>query len=243
MYLSGLWKESQERNQTIDLVRGVDIILMVLFNYSVTLSYFRLLDMPSNFLYWFVFPRSIASIFIFISGVGACASFEKSRKNFNKRYFIRGFRLLIYAAFITLFTFVFVPERMIFFGILHFFAASSFLIPFFIRYSKLNLIAGLLIILSGVYLHPIDLGFSYLFWLGIAPENLVTFDYFPLIPWLGILMLGVYSGKYIIKKTDNIKFKSKLAGIFTSLGRNSLTIYLVHQPVLIFFLLASGFRI
>ncbi len=111
----------QGRNQMVDLIRGIDIVFMVLFNYSVTLSYFRLINMPSNFLYWFVLPILIAVIFIFVSGVAAHISFEKNKENFRKKYFIRGGKLLIFAAIITLFTYIFVPEGTIFFGILHFF--------------------------------------------------------------------------------------------------------------------------
>lgn len=231
------------RIQSIDLIRGIDIVLMVLFNYSVTLSYFRLIHMPSNFLYWSVFPRVIAAIFIFISGAAAYVSFENRKEGFSKRYLIRGGKLLIFAAFITLFTYIFVREGTIYFGILHFFAASSFFVPFFIRYSKLNLAIGLLIILSSSYLQLTDSDFPYLFWLGFTPENFYTFDYFPLMPWLGVLLLGIYSGKYIIEKTVHIKFKGRLAGIFAFFGKNSLTIYLIHQPVLILFLVASGFKL
>lgn len=232
-----------ERIQTIDLIRGVDIILMVLFNYSVTLSYFRLLYIQSSFLYWFIFPRAIASIFIFLSGVVAYTSYENHRGNFNKKYFKRGLILLIFATFITLSTYIFVPEGTIFFGILHFFAVSSFLVPFFIKYNKLNLIIGLLITLFGSYLQLTEFNFSYLFWLGFIPKDLFTFDYFPLMPWLGVLLLGIYYGKYITRKTANTKFKSKLGSIFIFLGKKSFIIYLIHQPLLILFLIVWGFKL
>lgn len=231
------------RIQAIDLIRGVGIVLMILFNYSVTLSYFRLVNMPSDFLYWFVFPRAIALIFIFISGVAAFISFEKNKENFSKKYFKRGVKLLVFAGFITLFTYIFVPQGTVFFGILHFFSVTSFLLPFFIKYDNLNLVGGLLITLSGFYLQLTQFNFSYLFWLGFMPRNFYTFDYFPLIPWFGVLMLGIYSGKYIVRRIAEIKFESRLATPFMFLGKNSLTVYLVHQPLLVLFLIASGFKI
>ncbi len=228
------------RNQAIDVIRGIDLVLMVVFNYSVTLSYFGLIERQSGFLYSFIFPRAIASIFIFLSGVAAYIGYQN--KGFRNRYFKRGVKLLIFAAFVTLFTYIFVPEGTVFFGILHFFAATSFLLPFFIKYKRLNLIAGSFIILAGIFLQSMEFDFQYLFWLGFMPGNLRTFDYFPLLPWLGVLMLGVYSGKYVAGRTADIKFKNKLAGIFTFFGRNSLTIYLIHQPVLVVLLMVSGFK-
>ncbi|SNQ60017.1 DUF1624 domain-containing protein [Candidatus Methanoperedens nitratireducens] len=232
-----------DRIQAIDLVRGVDIILMVLFNYSVTLSYFGIIQAQPNFLYWRIFPISIASIFIFLSGAAARISFENHKEGFGKRYFTRGLKLLIFAAFVTMFTSIFVPERIIYFGILHFFAASSFLVPLFIKYNRLNLVAGLSIAASGFYLQQSEFNFPYLFWLGFIPRGFSTFDYFPLIPWLGVLLLGVYSGEYIAGKTANIRFGNRLAGKFMFLGKKSLTVYLVHQPILIILLLATGFKL
>ncbi|MCX9011373.1 MAG: heparan-alpha-glucosaminide N-acetyltransferase [Candidatus Methanoperedens sp.] len=249
MVLSNLWSKKpryilkHDRNQIIDLIRGVDIVLMVLFNYSVTLRYFRLINVSSDFLYWSVFPAFVASIFIFLSGTAARISFKKNKANFSRRYFLRGAELVIFAAFITLFTYIFTPEKTIFFGILHFFAVSSFLIPFFIKYNKLNLIAGLSITIFGLYLQQKEFNFSYLFWLGFMPENFSTFDYFPILPWLGVLLLGIYLGEYINDRTADMKIKNKLAGIFVFFGKNSLTIYLIHQPILIFLLIISGFKL
>ena len=40
-----------DRIQAIDFVKGIDIIFMVLFNYSITLDYFNLIIIPSNYLY------------------------------------------------------------------------------------------------------------------------------------------------------------------------------------------------
>ncbi len=248
MNLHGPWLQErgrllkEERVQTIDLIKGVDVILMIAFNYSITLSYFRLLYLPSNLLYWFIFPRAIAFFFIFLSGVVAYISFKRHEEKFSKRYFMRGLKLLIFAASVTFFTYMFVPEGTVFFGILHFFAFSSFLVPFIVKYNKLNLISGLLIILFGYYLRLAEFDFSYLLWLGFTPKNFFTFDYFPLIPWLGVLMLGVYSGKHIVEKTKApVKLNGKLVGVFTFLGRNSLITYLIHQPVLVLVLL--GFRL
>ena len=144
---------------------------------------------------------------------------------------------------ITLFTYVFVHQKTVYFGIIHFFAVSSFLIPFFITRKNLNIIASISIILAGFYLQQTEFNFSYLFWLGFVPENLSTFDYFPLIPWLGVILLGILSGKLIVGNTSNIKFKSRISRAFASFGKHSLTIYLFHQPALVILLIALGFQI
>jgi len=232
-----------ERSQFIDIVRGVDVLLMVTFNCSVTLSYFRLTQPSNNFLYWSVFPIIIASIFIFLSGTSAYASYKSRKKEFEKTYLKRGVKLLVFSAAITLFTYVFVPSATILFGILHFFAITSFVVPFFVKNKKIIFLAGVLIILLGLYLQTKQFDFSYLLWLGLVPKNFLTLDYFPIMPWFGVLLLGVYFGKDFLKKTANIKFKNKFANIFTFFGKNSLVIYLVHQPILVVLLFALGFRL
>lgn len=232
-----------DRIQAIDFIKGFDIILMVLFNYSITLDYFKLIKIPSGYLYHYILPISIASIFIFMSGVTAYVSFEKHREKLTMKYFIRGMKLLFFAFLITLFTYVFVRPNTIFFGILHFFAVTSLLIPIFIKYHKLNLIAGFLIILSGIYLQQQTFNYPYLLWVGFVPENFSTFDYFPLVPWLGVILLGIYYSGYIVKKIEGITFTGGFPKIFMFLGKHSLFVYLIHQPVLILLLIVSGFRL
>lgn len=232
-----------DRIQAIDFIKGIDIILMVLFNYSITLDYFKLIKIPSGYLYHYLLPISIASIFIFISGVTAYISYEKHKEKRTRRYFIRGMKLLFFAFLITLFTYVFVRPNTIYFGILHFFAVASFLIPIFIKYHKPNLIAGFSIILSGVYLQQQTFNFPYLLWVGFIPVNFSTFDYFPLLPWLGVILLGIYFSRYIVKIIEGIKFTGGFSKIFMFLGKHSLFVYLIHQPVLILLLMASGFKL
>ena len=226
---------------SIDFMRGFTVILMILFNYSVTFTYFHILNFSYNFLYWIAFPRLIAGIFIFISGAAAYAACRNSKENFGKKYFARGSKLLIFALLVTLFTYIFVPQGTIIFGILHFFAATSFFIPFFVRCKRLNLILGLSVVLFGFYLQFQNFGFSNLFWL--FPQNLFTFDYFPLFPWLGILLLGIFFGRKVVEKTAKFKMDGLFANFFAFLGRNSLAIYLIHQPILVLILAIFGFRL
>lgn len=231
------------RIQVIDFARGIDIVLMVLFNWSVTLGFFRVVQMPTDFLYSFIFPRAIAAVFIFLSGVVAYASYKNAGKDFGKRYFVRGAKLALFASAITLVTWLFLPAGAIVFGILHFFALSSFIVPLLMGRGRLNLIAGIAIVLMGSYLQTVDFGSSYLFWLGLVPNGFFTFDYFPLLPWLGVLMLGIYFGKGVIDRASRVKIKGKAADAFSFLGKNSLTVYLLHQPLLMLVLFLLGFSL
>lgn len=232
----------EHRLQIIDLIKGIDIIPMVLFNYSVTLDFFGLIQSPTGLFYQKILPMSIASVFIFMSGIAAFVSYERNNENFTKKYITRGLRLLFFAALITISTYIFVPQKTIFFGIIHFFAVSSFLIPVFVRHNKLNIIACISIILAGSYLAQTEFNFSYLFWLGFVPQNLSTFDFFPLIPWMGVILAGIACGGFFVEKTVDLEFKGKFSSLFQYLGKHTLTIYMIHQPLLILVLAILGFQ-
>lgn len=227
----------------IDFIRGFAIILMILFNYSVTLTYFHVVNLPNSFLYWFVLPRIIGGIFIFISGVASYVAYQNFKSRFSERYFRRGLKLLIFAALITIFSYVFVPQETILFGILHFFAFTSFLLPLLIKFNKRNLILGIVLVTFGIYLQLTSFNFSYFLWLGFMPNNFSTFDYFPLLPWIGLLMLGIYFGGQVAQKTSKFTLKNIFGRMFTFLGKHSLTIYLLHQPLLILLLFILGYRL
>ena len=82
--------------------------------------------------------------------------------------------------------------------------------------------------------------------LGIYPKAIDMVDYYPLIPWFGVVLLGIAVGKWIYPNGTRLFSLPDLGGNAISkalryLGRNSLVVYLVHQPVLIGLLMAYTF--
>jgi uncharacterized membrane protein len=79
--------------------------------------------------------------------------------------------------------------------------------------------------------------------LGVVPEKLVMPDYRPLLPWFGVVLLGVFFGNAVYlgwrRKTQAMMMPSYARPI-GFLGRHTLFIYLVHQPVIIAVLFAFG---
>jgi uncharacterized membrane protein len=153
-----------------------------------------------------------------------------------------------YGMMITIVTFVLFPEAFVVFGILHFIGMSIILGQFFLKFNKVNLLLGLLIIFLGFYLQNFRFDFPWLVWLGFIPQSFYTFDYFPVLPWFGVTLLGIYFGNLLYKNGKRgFKIKdlsdSLITKFLTFLGRNSLAIYLIHQPILILSLLILGFKI
>lgn len=234
----------------IDTIRGIAVVLMVIFNWSFALSYFAVYTIDGGTLFWFWFPRILGAMFIFIAGVSFSVSYSKLRDKRKswvyRKYFLRGAKILGLGLLITLVTWIFVPRAAILFGILHLIGISIMLAPLFRNYGKLNMTLGILFIAIGVYFQSLTVTSSWLLWLGLKPENFYTFDYFPIFPWFGIVLLGIFAGGGLYakgKRRFDIGEKPGVAGILSFLGRHSLVIYLIHQPILIAVLYALGFTL
>lgn len=223
-----------------DEMRGVMILNMVLYHLLYDLVV--LFDVKIG---WYFTPAtdlwqiSICGTFIIISGACCC----HSRSNLK-----RGLRLLLLACAFSLVTWIAMPSMLILFGLLHFLAVSVLLFPLMKKViNKVQPVAGIVgcLILFLITYNVSDgwLGFSqklsfalpewlyltnWLFPLGFYAPNFFSSDYFPLIPYLFLFLAGAFLGN--INMPDWMyKSHSKVLAI---LGKRSLWIYLLHQPIL-----------
>ncbi|MGV8144201.1 MAG: DUF1624 domain-containing protein [Methanothermobacter sp.] len=241
----------------IDFLRGVAIILMVSYHFLFDINYFGIYSLNiSTGLLW-GFPRFIAGMFIFMVGVSLYLSYTraelsgtyKQAGDFFFKYLKRGLWIFSLGLVITLATWIFIRQEFIIFGILHFIGLAIILEYPFLKYNKrykyLNLVLGLIFIFTGFYINSLTFNFDYLIWLGFIPQNLVTVDYFPLLPWLGVVSFGIFAGGRLYRdyqrrfKFPDLSYYRPIR-IFTFLGRHSLIIYFIHQPILIVTLYLAG---
>ncbi len=226
----------------IDFFRGLAIVLMVIFNYTFALKFFHIYTVGGGQLFWFLFPRIVAAMFIVIAGVSLAVSYSRNKK--ISRHFLRGLKIFSLGLLITAATYVFVPKFAILFGILHLIGISIILSLPFLRFRFNSIVFALLVIVIGIDLSTLSLGFSPFFWL--VPSFFYTLDYFPLLPWFGVMLLGLFIGgklynngkrRFVIRKEPNAS-KS-----LSFLGRHSLIIYIVHMPILVAILYLLGYSL
>lgn len=242
----------QERFWEIDVLRGIAVVLMVIFNYSFALSFLNIYSFNGGWLYWSLFPRLVASMFILLVGLSLTLFYNqmknKKPEEVRKKNLLRGLEILGFGVLITVVTFLTFPQAFIVFGILHFIGISIILGLFFVKFRKLNLFLGLLVIALGVYLQGFRFDFSWLLWLGFVPKSFYTFDYFPLLPWFGVVLIGIFFGNLLYtngKRHFRIKNLSEypITKQLSFLGRHSLAIYLIHQPIFVLLLVLLGFNV
>jgi uncharacterized membrane protein len=237
----------------VDFLRGMAIILMVLFHMVFDLNYFGIqqIELVSGF--WFYLARFTASLFLLLVGVSLSLSYSRARllgqeDRFRFRLMKRSLWIFSLAMGVTLVTYLFIGRGFIVFGVLHLIGVSLLLAYPFLRLHGMNFILGLLFILIGLFLQSLSVDFSWLLWLGLAPWDFRSVDYFPLLPWFGVILMGVAFGDLFYRgysrriPVPDLAGSSLVSGL-AFLGRNSLAIYLAHQPVLIGLLYLGGVRL
>ncbi len=227
----------------LDFIRGLAVIAMALFHLLFDLNYFAGQSFSLDSGIWFFVGRFSGTAFIFLAGVSLTLSYSRvsglSQKQINSGFLRRGLKIFLYGMAITVFTLLAFPQETILFGVLHLIGLSIILsAPFLKLRGKENLFLGTVIIVLGLIVSTMRFGFPWLLWLGLTPLNFITFDYFPLLPWFGLVLLGIFFGKLLYprgkRKIEIVDFsKSILVRAVCFIGRNSLPIYFLHQPIIV----------
>ena len=165
------------------------------------------------------------------------------KSNLNKKqlwlkFVMRGLKIFGLGLLITLISWIYLREGFIVFGVLHCIGLSIIFAYPLLKYRFFNLLLGLVIISIGIIIKNFSFDFYYLVWLGFIPNQFYTVDYFPLFPWFGVVLIGIFLGNTFYPKHLRIfklKDHSRLNVIrfFCFLGRHSLIIYFVHQPIML----------
>ena len=124
----------------------------------------------------------------------------------------------------------------VWFGVLHLLGVCMMLYPVYRRLPTPALAAiGIVLVVAGYLIAGTVVRAKFLFPLGLLYEGFTSSDYFPLLPHLGWYMLGTVLGRtvYADKKTrlPGTFRNSGIARFFCWCGRQSLFIYLLHQPI------------
>lgn len=234
----------------VDLLRGLAIVLMVLYHLVFDLNYFAVYDIDIFSGLWLAVARASASLFLLLVGLSLTLSHSRARllgqdDRFISRLLKRSAWMLGLALGVTFVTYLFIDKGFIVFGVLHLIGLSLLLAYPFLRLHRANFVLGLVFILLGLCIQTISVSFPWLLWLGLVPAGFYSVDYFPVFPWFGVILVGMGLGDLLYPGYRRRTFVPDLAGShfvhsLAFLGRNSLAIYLVHQPVIIALLSLCG---
>ena len=179
---------------------------------------------------------------IFVSGMSC---------NFSKNNLKRGLIIFGCGMLMTIGTWIFMPSQFIVFGILHFLGIARIIFGLLEKPAgKLNKIAGFMLFLVlfaltkkmpsgcfGIWDKPLwelpDALYQskLLFWAGFPHASFSSGDYFPVIPWIFLYLAGYYFFG-ILKERGLEGRKLKPVKALSFVGKHTLFIYVLHQPVI-----------
>lgn len=206
---------------------------MVAYHFCFDLRYFGVTHWDfEHDVRWIAARSAILSSFLLTAGVSAVlANAQPSPLTPWLRHIaiIAGAALLVTAGSYVLF-----PQSFIWFGVLHAIAVSLFVARPLIDRPRASALAGIVVIVVGIMLSAPAFDNRSLGWLGFMTHKPVTEDYVPLFPWTGMLLLGVAAGHALAHNRFGVLAPlGRAPRALRFLGRHSLAVYLIHQPLLL----------
>jgi uncharacterized membrane protein len=222
----------------IDAARGAALLAMFVFHIGWDLSFFGLapqtLETDPRF---HAFGHTIAACFIGLAGVGLALA---ARHGVDWSQALRRIAKIGAAALgITIATYFIFPDSYIFFGILHLIAVAGLLcLPLIAAPSWLVALVAVIALAMPLFVGGPAFNGDALLWLGLGTKIPLTNDWRPLLPWLGVMLIGLLLGRMILARglpapLADWRPVTAPAKALVLGGRHTLLLYLVHQPIFI----------
>ena len=239
---------NKDRAYELDLLRGIAIVMMMCMHFSYDIRYEFGCDafsyLESEWYWVFIHPLNLV-LFVGVSGV--CCAFSKNNLKRGAKLLGVALAFTVVTGAVSYFTDIYC---FILFNVLHMLSVSTLfyaLLEYIFTKLKLNdnaraFITGLI----GAYITTLLLRLHYLDglsdnWLliplGIQVDGApAVVDFMHIIPWMGVFLVGASLGKICYKEKKSLFPKPsdtfcKIKAPLEFLGRHSLIVYLVHQPV------------
>lgn len=216
--------------------------MMIAYHFCFDLSFFGMLRADFNHdTGWLAARALIVSLFAFLVGVSLTLA---DRHPSQTRHFAwRELRIGLCAIVVSGASYMMFPRSFIFFGILHFIFVAS-LVGWGLLRARLGAagfaVLGVVALALGIELNLPLFDLAPLQWVGFMTHKPDAEDYVPLFPWIGVVFLGIACGKWL-KPGLNPAPGGQNARVATGglpqalgwMGRHSLAIYMLHQPMLL----------
>ena len=230
------------RYALLDELRGLDLLSMMLYHacwdmmflFGIWMDWYA--GMPGH-----LWQQSICWVFILLSGF--CVPF-------GRHMLRRGATVFAAGALVTAVTLVFMPEERVIFGVLTFLGTAMLLTGVLEPLLKKVMPAVGLAVSAVLFAvcYPAGLGWvglggwklmlpqslyaNYLTaFFGFYPDWFYSADYFGLLPWLFLFWAGYYLHKAVGRRRMEL-LRRPVCPALGWMGRHSLLLYLLHQPVI-----------
>jgi uncharacterized membrane protein len=234
------------REISLDALRGAAMVWMTVFHACFDLNHYHLLPAPQDFYrdpFWTLQRTAIVSLFLFCAGAGQ--GLAQVQGLGWPRFWQRWWRVLACALLVSAGSWWMFPRSWISFGVLHGMAAMLLFTRLLLMRRwpawRLLLLAAACLLLPQLVSHT---GFDsrWTNWVGLVTKKPITEDYVPVLPWLGVMLLGALaatrwaqhgSAARAARPARSARAVAAALRALALLGRWPLSYYMLHQPVLI----------
>ena len=253
--------EKNRRAFELDALRGLALFMMILhhmifdFRYVLAINVFVFQESI-----WFndIVRPIFVGVFVVVSGI--CCQFSRNNLKRSVKLLLIS---LGFSAAMAIYSIISGNEYYVFINVLHLLTVGTFLYGLYALWeikdaekrkrkdpdAKLTsdrgeivlLLFSVILIFSDqlINVYSLKIQSYWLLPLGFLPKDYIGMgDFLPMLPWLGFFFAGVIISRigYHSKKTiipNSPRAVIQISQPFEFMGRNSLLIYLVHQPVLL----------
>ncbi len=238
-----------DRLDRIDLLRALAMLWMTAYHFCFNLNFFGLIEADLyRDPFWTWQRTAIVSLFLFTAGLSQALALQQraSASLFDRRFWRRWSQVVGAALLVTAGSAIVFPASFIYFGVLHGIALMLIVLRLTAGWGGWLWLLGALA-LAGTFVAPwaiaalptLDVfNTPWLNWLGFISRKPITEDYVPLLPWLGVMWWGLAAGQWALRHRPDWlgAADAPASGVrrgLATLGRWSLSYYLLHQPVLL----------
>ncbi|MBQ7089116.1 MAG: DUF1624 domain-containing protein [Clostridia bacterium] len=236
---------SQKRVKMLDILRGGAMLLVIAYHLLYDLAFVKQVKLPLWLTPEEPFVEAVHTGFLWVlfAVSGICSGYSRNLLR-------RGVWLSVLGFAVTVVTVLWIPDFTIVFGVLSGFGACMIVTALcekalnVIPWPLLTLLSGILWLIFSDFtegvLHlgirdvPLTLpNVGYLYPLGIVQDSFYTVDYFPILPWLFMFWVGRGLYRPIAEGNFPKWFYAAHCAPLEWVGRHSLLIYALHQPLLL----------
>lgn len=217
----------------VDALRGGALLLMFAYHFCFDLRFYRVTAWDfEHDPFWLGFRALIVASFLLLVGVSLVLA---ERAQATPRHFWKRVGVIAACALAaSAGSYLLFPRTFIYFGILHSIVVSSILAWPLARSPWPALALGITVIVAGLTLQWPAFDLRALSWIGFGTFKPPTEDYVPLFPWAGVVFIGVALGHALARAGFRpLRPLARAPRWLTWLGRHSLIVYMVHQPILL----------
>lgn len=229
----------KKRIWELDALRGLNLLWMLVIHFVFDITYLFPMIRWGEPVWYMLLVRLCGILFVLISGICVTLGKHSARRGLT----VLGCGMIITAVTVALALTGLCDESIIiYFGVLHCLGLCMLLWPLASKCPGWALfLFGTVLFVLGKHLDTLTVDTYWLVPLGLLPRDFVSSDYFPLVEHFGIFLWGAGLGRCLYRRKESLlpEVKQIFSIRFLCLcGRQSLLIYILHQPVLA--LIAAG---